>query len=282
MNKRLPIINAFIRYLFARVVVKTIGVTALAIGLLVVQFTIGTGAVRSGKIKPRWQEEWDKAVAAAKLEGQVNIYINSSIAPVLDAGVFQKAYPEIKVHVGAIGRGSEIGPRILAERRAGKYLADIFISGIPTSYPLVYRAKAFDPIKPALILPEVVDESGWRQGKHRYADPEAEHVFIFQGVPQTGSAYYNTDVVNPKEFKSLWDFVNPKWKGKIEARDISDGGTGSGAMRFYHHPDLGPAFIKRLFGEMGVTLFRDRRLGTDWLGDYPWKNSENGFRKEYA
>lgn len=40
---------------------------------------------------------------------------------------------------------------------------------------------------------------------------------------------------------------------------------------FYHHSELGPAFIKRLFGEMDVTLFRDRRQGTDWLavGKFP-------------
>ena len=37
---------------------------------------------------------------------------------------------------------------------------------------------------------------------------------------------YNTKMVDPKEFKSYWDFVNPKWKGKMEARDIRAPGTG--------------------------------------------------------
>ena len=34
---------------------------------------------------------------------------------------------------------------------------------------------------------------------------------------------------------------------------------------FYHHPAIGPAFIKKLFGEMDVTLFRDFRQSIDWL-----------------
>ena len=34
---------------------------------------------------------------------------------------------------------------------------------------------------------------------------------------------------------------------------------------FYHLPDVGPTFIRKLYGEMDVTLFRDYRQGSDWL-----------------
>ena len=33
----------------------------------------------------------------------------------------------------------------------------------------------------------------------------------------------------------------------------------------YYNPRLGPDFIKRLLGEMSVTVSRDRRQATDWL-----------------
>ncbi len=216
--------------------------------------------------QPGWQSGWEKAQAGAKKEGQVNVYI-SGWGAVLDTGVFQKRFPEIKL-VASKGVGAQMLQRILAERRAEKYIADVFIDGIPYPYPMLYKTKALDPVKPALILPEVTDESKWWQGKHRYPDPEKEYVFTFIGVPQIGSVYYNSNLVNPKEFRSFHDILNPKWKGKIEARDIREPGPGSAAMRFfYHHTDLGPKFMKQLFGEMDVTLFRDFRQGADWLAN---------------
>ncbi len=209
-----------------------------------------------------WQAEWEKTLAAAKREGQVTVYIKVGYNGVFP--LFQKRFPEIKV-VGVTGQSFQVTQRILAERRAHKHLADVFIQGVPFPYPQLYRAKHLAPIRPLLLLPEVLDESAWYRG-HRYADPEGKYVFIFLSVTQRGGAHYNVNLVNPSEFKSLWDFVKPKWKGKIEARDIRVAGPGSGAMRFfYHNPKLGPKFIRRLFGETNVTLFRDFRQGPDWL-----------------
>ena len=213
--------------------------------------------------KPAWQVNWEKTVAGAKKEGRVNVYIDYGAAPVLDAGVFQRAYPGIKV-VAVAQRRSEV--RITAERRARKYIPDVNIAGITQNYPNLYKIKALDPIKSALILPGVVDEAKWWQGRHRYADPKKEYVFIFLGIPQFGSLAYNTDLVRPEEIKSFWDLLNPKWKGKIEARDMRIPGPGGGALRFfYNNPQLGPKFIKGFFGGMDVTLFRNIRQGTDWL-----------------
>jgi iron(III) transport system substrate-binding protein len=77
---------------------------------------------------------------------------------------------------------------------------------------------------------------------------------------------FNTNLVNLKEIGSFWDFLHPKWKGKIEARDIRLPGAGSVNMLFfYHNPQMGPKYIRRLFGEMDTTLFRDTRLSVDWL-----------------
>jgi iron(III) transport system substrate-binding protein len=211
-----------------------------------------------------WKKEWEKTIEAAKKEGQLNVYIGGWEA-VLESGAFQKAYPEIKVTwVG--GRAGEIAKRILAERRAGKFLADVSSEGIRSNYHLLHAAKSFDPIKPALLLPEVTDESLWYQGRHRYVDPEGQFVFRYVGTPQKGNVSYNTKLVNPKEISSVWDLVDVRWKGKIIARDVRAPGPGNAPMRFfYHHPAIGPTFIKKLFGEMDVTLFRDFRQSIDWL-----------------
>ena len=208
--------------------------------------------------------ELERTVEAARKEGQVNVYIGGWGA-VLESGVFEQSYPGIKV-VAVAGRGGETAKRILAERRAGKFIADVSSEGVGSNYRTLHAANSFDPIKPVLLLPEVTDESRWWQGKHRYVDPEGKFVFRYVGLPQTGNISYNSTLVNPKEIKSIWDFLLPKWKGKILARDIRSPGPGNAPMRFfYHHPAIGSGFIKRLFGEMDVTLFRDFRQSVDWL-----------------
>ncbi len=46
---------------------------------------------------PKWQADWDRTVRAAEQEGQVNVSIGGYGA-VIESGVFQKAYPKIKVN----------------------------------------------------------------------------------------------------------------------------------------------------------------------------------------
>ena len=115
-------------------------------------------------------------------------------------------------------------------------------------------------------MPEVVDQTKWYLNKHQYSDPESQYVFNYVGSATYGAVNYNSKLVDIKEFKSYWDLLNSKWKGKIEARDIREAGPGAGNTRFfYYHSDLGPPFIRKLFGEMDATLFRDFRQGPDWL-----------------
>lgn len=220
--------------------------------------------VLTAQANESWRVKWERTVKAANLEGQVNIYYWG--APnVLNAGVFQKAFPGIKV-VTTVGVGGQLMQRILTERRADKPLADIYIAGI-TTMPVLQKAKALDPIKPALILPEVLDESKWWGGKHHYGDPQKTYILTFSLSPTYGGVSYNTNLVNPQELTSYWDLLKPKWKGKIEARDLSRGGPGTTSLRFfYYNKLLGPKYIRRLFGEMDVTLFRNNRQALDWLG----------------
>ena len=137
---------------------------------------IGTGprATHAAEAKPAWQVEWEKVLAAAKKEGQVAVYISGYEEVLPD---FQKEYPEIKV-AAVTGRGSQVGQRLLAERRAEKYLADVVSAGGVTTYQQLFPAKVFDPIKPALLLPEITDTSKWYQGRHHYADPENQYISV--------------------------------------------------------------------------------------------------------
>ncbi len=214
--------------------------------------------------KPAWQIVWDNTVQAAKKEGEVTIY--STFGTSLKLEPFQRKYPEIKyVNFNYPTGGQIVTQKVMSERRAGKYLVDVIISGANTNYQGFHSAKLLEPLRPALILPEVVDPSKWWRGQHWYVDPEGEYVFVYFGnVARLAS--YNTNLVKPGEFKSYWDFLNPKWKGKIVARDVRRPGSGGDAMRFfYHNPELGPNFLRRLFGEAEITFSADNAQGINWL-----------------
>src|SRR6266480_2674475 len=216
----------------------------------------------AAQVNPTWRQEWEKTLETARKEGQVHVYISGYEAALTD---FEKEYPDIKL-VAVTGRGNQLGQRLLSERRAEKYLADVVSAGANPNYQQFYPAKALDPIKPALILSEVTDQTKWYLKRHQYSDPEGQYVFNYVGSATYGAVNYNTKLVDAKEFKSYWDLLNPKWKGKIEARDIREAGPGAGNTRFfYYHPELGSPFIRKLFGEMDLTLFRDFRQGPDWL-----------------
>jgi iron(III) transport system substrate-binding protein len=247
-------LSVFVAQNLCRSILFGADVVAFVLGLLAASPTI---AAEVG-----WQKEWDKTLEAARKEGQVTVYISGYEAVLPD---FEKEYPEIKV-TAVTGRGNQLGQRLLAERRGEKYIADVVSAGANPNYQQFHPAKALDPIKTALLLPEVADQTKWYQKKHQYSDPEGQYVFNYVGSATYGAVNYNTKLVDVKEFKSYWDLLNPKWKGKIEARDIREAGPGAGNTRFfYYHPELGPSFIKKLFAEMDVTLFRDFRQGPDWL-----------------
>jgi iron(III) transport system substrate-binding protein len=212
-----------------------------------------------------WKGDWDRTVKAAEKEGQVTVYIGGYGA-VIDAGVFQKAYPKIKV-VSVTGSGTDLTARIATERRAGKYLPDVYSSGGNSLYQILYLGKMLDPIRPALLLPDVTDGSKWFEGKHKYVDKEGQYIFVYEAnVSNGGGASYNTQLLNPQEFKSYWDFVNPKLKGKIVSIDIRKvRGAGIPWQFLYYHSELGPKYIRRLFTEMEPTMTADLRQAVDWL-----------------
>jgi ABC-type Fe3+ transport system substrate-binding protein len=123
-----------------------------------------------------------------------------------------------------------------------------------------------DPLAPALLLPEVTDPNKWYGGKHWYADPENKYIFIFEGSVSTTGLAVNSKLMSPGEIVSYWDLVQPKWKGKILVMDPRGAALPTPVLMLYYDPDVGPDYLRALFGKMDVTLFRDRTQGTNWLG----------------
>jgi iron(III) transport system substrate-binding protein len=211
--------------------------------------------------KRGWQTAWQQSVELAKKEGRLVIHGSGAYEQAFKE--FQKVHPEISV-VTIAGRGAQRLQQVLSERRAGKYLADLFLGGIPTPYSL-YKAKMLDSIKANLLLPEVLDESKWWKGRHKYVDDEGEYIFAFNEVVLPFVSY-NTGLVKPSEIQSYWDLLNPKWKGKIVALDPAGGiGVDTHLVFLHSHPALGPKFLVRLLTETDLTASRDERQIVDWL-----------------
>src|SRR5687767_1546398 len=126
---------------------KTSCVTVLLLALLLAMVP---GSSRAAQVERK--KDWEQTLAAARKEGQVTVYIYRYEALLQD---FKREFPGINV-VSVTGRGSELTNRIMAERRAGKLIADVYSGGTNSLYNTLYKGKALDPLKPALDRKSVV------------------------------------------------------------------------------------------------------------------------------
>jgi iron(III) transport system substrate-binding protein len=237
----------------------------------VVLWLLGFAALAaSADSQPAGQREWEKILDGAKKEGEVRLWGEQEITHPDIIAAFNKDFPFIKA-VTVSGRVGDLMPRIIAERRAGKFLADVYSGGLGgRSFYDFHKAGVLDPLKPVLLLPEVVDPSKWLNREHYYADSEKQFVYMYEGSVAGVGLHYNTNLVDLKEFRSYWDLLNAKWKGKILLFERPGVGSPS-VVRYYYNPQLGAEFVKRLFTEMEVTVSQDRRQSSDWLasGKFP-------------
>ena len=76
-----------------------------------------------------WKADWEKTIQAAKKEGQLTLYGSPDFEGLF--GELHKKYPEIKI-TGVFNRGADVAKRLMAERRAEKYVADLYVNGMTT------------------------------------------------------------------------------------------------------------------------------------------------------
>ena len=229
----------------------------VAAAVLLIALGSGTGRAQS-------PQEWSKAVAAAEKEGQVTVYGPPGVTYQNAIAAFQDAHPKIRL-VYVPGSGTNNSQRLVTERRAGKYLADLFIGGSGSMVEVLLEGNLLDPMTALLMLPEVTDQSLWLGKTHTYADAKRQFIFMMQGNVNTNLAAYNTKLTTPEGIKSYLDLLNPKWKGKMVVYDPRARGHIQNVRAVYHSPKLGGEFFRRLFSEMDVTVSRDQRMMIDWV-----------------
>ena len=215
----------------------------------------------AGAATQNWKAEWDKTVAAARKEGKVAVLHGGGASVTMQNMLkdgFQKAYPGIQVEA-LVGGGQNVTPRLLAERRAGRYDWDVYIGGTTTALTLLIPAKVLDPIPPVLILPEVKDGKKWFGGEIDYADNAKTYNLAFGGYVQPPFAY-NTKLVKGNALQSWWDLLKPEWRGKLIMFDPRAPGTGLASATFiYAQKALGKDYLRKLLTEQKYDLSLDYR-----------------------
>jgi iron(III) transport system substrate-binding protein len=231
---------------------------------LLVLWFFSSSKLFAAEATSKWKADWAASLNAAEQEARLVIYgPRGHHQQTLYTDVFRKTFPKIRVNYTG-GRMSEIISRIMAEQRAGVRQLDLVLGGTDILLSTLKDGGLLQSVRQLLILPEVLDTSGWFQKKLWFADTENQYIPMWRAMPYL-SACVNTNLVKPGEIKSYWDLLNPKWKGKISSQDLSIGSARNQMYAVYVRQDLGEKYLRRLFGEMDITFSRNLTQLGDWL-----------------
>lgn len=216
---------------------------------------------------PVWRQQWDELLGIAKREGRVVVF-----GPVGDnarqafVGEFQKVFPGVSVEYTG-GVGPALAMKVTEPQKAGRYVADVFISGPQPGLQGLKDRGLFQALRPNLILPEVSKPESWWRGKLDFIDREDQYYLAFWAAP-TEPFLYNTEKIKPDEIGSWWDIIKPEFKGKIVMYDpMVPGPVLPKLNHFLHEPGLGERYIRALLAsDLGVTFTRDFRQLVEWVG----------------
>lgn len=226
---------------------------------------------------------WDRTLELALKEKKVVVY--SSEGATVRAHIVEEFGKKYGIQVEwSSGTPSELQNKVLTERRAGLYAADIVMMGPTTLSDNLKGQGVFQPIDSYLILSEVKDPSLWYQNKFPWFDKE--HTIIGHSAQVNRPVTANSQMVNPKEITDFSDLLNPKWKGKISLNDPTLSGTGQTGFGMMGDFIAGWDFIFKL-AQQEPFITRDYRLQVDWLarGRYPiafWARTEGVYEYRRA
>jgi ABC-type Fe3+ transport system substrate-binding protein len=147
---------------------------------------------------------------------------------------------------------------------------DVSLSGADTVYGTFLANGWLEPLKPTLILPEVLDGRLYRTGEPWFRDPEKRMVMQIFNSGTASLLALNTELAAPDNFKDSSSLLDPRWQGKICAYDPGVNGAGL-AIASAIYVAKGKDYATRLFKGQQAVLSRDYQQVADWVahGNYP-------------
>lgn len=209
-----------------------------------------------------WQTEWQTTLETAKEEGKVVVGIPARTELRKEMLATFEPQFDIKTDLFA-ARGPANAAKIASEFKAGVRSFDVFIGGSGTYDAFPYDGMA-EEFMPNLILPEVKDPGNW-WGGHIWEDNVKTNRFLYSFIADagTGSLWYNSSVAKAEDFRSMDDFLNPKWKGKIALLDPRTPGAGQSLWSFFW-ATKGEEYLRKFIAQ-DLFISRNQRQIADAL-----------------
>jgi ABC-type Fe3+ transport system substrate-binding protein len=171
----------------------------------------------------------------------------------------------------------EYSARLASERSADIYSADIVISGSNSMYEVLAGRGRIEngvmgmlvPLRPVLLLPEVLDTTKYRTGRLIFMDPAEQYVYRMNNTVGR-TITLNVDHVRPSEIQSWYDLLKPEYRGRIMTYDPTMSGAATNQSTEIYLK-LGQDYVRRLYVEQQPFVTRDHRQSADLLarGAYP-------------
>lgn len=252
--------RSFVRLLACALVVTLASATAAA-----EKAAVPATAAKKGEASEQeaGKADWEATLKKARQEGEVAVFGGTSVAALRASAKLFKEKFGIDLLI-TTGRDSSLAPKLIQERRSGLYLQDVMISGHTTMIGTLKPAGFFDPLRPLLVLPEVLDQKLWYDGRFDWADEAGNQIFNYALYPHH-YVVINTDLVKPGEIQSYTDLLNPKWKEKIILNDPTIPGMGhSGFISMTRNALVEMDFFRQLVAQKPM-MTRDQDLQATWV-----------------
>ena len=212
-----------------------------------------------------WEVELNEVMEAARAEGEIVIAMGGSASRNFKPrfAAFEQE-TGIKV-IAATGRGSAQVEKIRAEREAGLFSTDIWMTGTTSTGNINDLGALKDNFTDHIIVPNIADTSNWFEGKLWFANGLENTAMAFCASPSVQFAY-NTDLVDPSTLTSYYDLIDGRFDGQMVA--LLPWEPGQRASEFFINvPSLGEDFIKQWLTNPTLEFLVDGQDGVDLLAN---------------